>query len=118
MTSPLGNTAASGDLHATRGPHERRRHHVYVTRQLEYHTRDGICVAVKDRRADAWLCGHLAVSRSLSGLLRLDAHRPQTGDPPSPIGAALLFNDGRRSLATAVIEAVVRPPLEIVRGYP
>ena len=29
---------------------ERRRHRVYMTRNTEYHFRDGVCVAVRDRR--------------------------------------------------------------------
>ena len=32
-----------------RGP-ERRRHRVFVTRNTEYHFRDGFCIAVRDRR--------------------------------------------------------------------
>ena len=42
---------------------ERRRHRVYVTRNTEYHFRDGFCVAVRDRRSGDFLQGHLAVQR-------------------------------------------------------
>ncbi len=38
------------------GP-DRRRHRVYVTKNTEYHFRDGFCVAVRDRRTGDFLQG-------------------------------------------------------------
>ena len=38
------------------GP-DRRRHRVYVTRNTEYHFRDGFCVAVRDRRTGDFSTG-------------------------------------------------------------
>src|SRR6187549_387121 len=53
MDSPSKNPGYEGT--------ERRRHRVYMTRNTEYHFRDGVCVAVRDRRTGDWLPGHLAL---------------------------------------------------------
>jgi hypothetical protein len=45
---------------------DRRRHRVYVTRNTEYHFRDGYCVAVRDRRTGDFLHGHLALRRRIT----------------------------------------------------
>ena len=34
---------------------------MFVTRNTEYFLVDGLCVAVRDRRTESWLEGHLAV---------------------------------------------------------
>lgn len=46
------------------GP-ERRVHTLFFTRNSEYHTRDGECVAVRDRRSGVWIAGHEAVGMRL-----------------------------------------------------
>ena len=53
-----------------RGP-ERRRHRVLVTANSEYHCRDDICVAVRDRRTDRFVGDHPALGKHISGGLRL-----------------------------------------------
>src|SRR5262249_38676732 len=76
---------------------ERRRHRVYVTRNTEYHFRDGLCIAVRDRRSGAFLPGHLAVKRPLHGGLKFFSNGaivPNAGEPRP--GEALYFAaDGR-----------------------
>ena len=52
-------------MHSNRS--ERRRHKVFVTRNTEYHFRDRLCVAVRDRRTGDFLPGHLALKRELAG---------------------------------------------------
>ena len=100
------------------GP-ERRRHSMYVTRNTEYHLRDGVCVAVRDRGTGSWLPAHLAVSRRLSGAVRISANGicVPTLDGPAP-GQALYFGEGGRQLITSALASVGRPPLEAVRSYP
>ena len=49
---------------------ERRRHRVYVTKNTEYHFRDGFCVAVRDRQSGDFLPGHLALRKRLHGGLK------------------------------------------------
>jgi len=51
------------------GP-DRRRHRVYVTKNTEYHFKDGFCIAVRDRRTGDFLQGHLALRRRVHGGLR------------------------------------------------
>ena len=51
--------------------HERRRHKVYITRNTEYHVRDGICVAVRDRRSLSFRGAHIALNLKLEGGVRL-----------------------------------------------
>lgn len=103
---------------STRVP-ERRRHRVYVTRNTEYHFRDGFCVAVRDRRSGDFLQGHLAVRRRLHGGLKFfgnGAIVPNAGDPQP--GEALYFAADGRDLVTSIVERVDRPAKSLVAAYP
>jgi hypothetical protein len=111
-----------------RGP-ERRRHRVFVTRNTEYHFRDGFCIAVRDRRTGDFLEGHLALHRRVNGGLRFFQNggiAPNNGDPKP--GESLYFaGEGSdphseaarsRELVTSPLEAVERPTRELVDAYP
>lgn len=102
---------------------ERRRHRVYVTRNTEYHFRDGYCVAVRDRRTGDFLHGHLALRRRTVGGLRFflnGAIVPNPGEPRE--GEALYFalsdKEEGRDLVTSPVERIVRPSKELVLAYP
>jgi hypothetical protein len=98
---------------------ERRRHKVLVTRNTEYHFRDGICVAVRDRSTGEWVHDHVALQRSVSGSLKFypnGAIRPNIGAPH--IGEALFFATGGRDLVTSPLTDVARPPKAVVETYP
>jgi hypothetical protein len=98
---------------------ERRRHRVYMTRNTEYHIRDGLCVAVRNRRTGEWLPGHLALRRQLFGGLRFfmnGALQPNPGEPQ--VGEALFFGEGGRDLITSPLQSVERPTRETVEDYP
>lgn len=100
------------------GP-DRRRHRVYVTRNTEYHFRDGFCVAVRDRRSGDFLPGHLAIRRRLHGGLKFyvnGAIVPNPGDPTP--GEALYFAAEGRDLVTSPLERVDRPAKAMVEAYP
>lgn len=100
------------------GP-ERRRRRAYVTRNTEYHFRDAVCVAVRDRRTGRWLSTHLAVNRRLTGGVRVVANGtaiPIDGEPA--VGEAIYFGDGGRDLVTSTICSIERPSLEAVQSYP
>ncbi len=100
------------------GP-ERRVHRMYVTRNTEYHLRRGVCVAVRDRRTESWLEGHLAVGRALGGGVRVSPEGLAVPGPcePSP-GDALYFSDGKRQLVTSVLCQIDRPSADLVAAYP
>ena len=101
-----------------RGP-DRRRHRVYVTRNTEYHFRDGFCVAVRDRRTGDFLHGHLALTRRVHGGLRFFSNGsivPNPGDPRP--GESLFFATEGRDLVTSPLEAVERPSREVTQAYP
>ncbi len=100
-----------------RGP-ERRRHRVFVTRNTEYHFRDGVCVAVRDRRTGGFLQGHLALSRPLHGGIRFfenGAISPNPGEPRP--GESLYFASEERDLVTSPLERIERPSKELARAY-
>jgi hypothetical protein len=110
------NTNSSG---ATGRTPERRRHRVYVTRNTEYHFRDGFCIAVRDRRSGDFLPGHLAIKRRLHGGLKFfpnGAIVPNSGDPRP--GEALYFAAEGRDLVTSPLERVDRPMKVLVDAYP
>ncbi|HEY8039528.1 MAG TPA: hypothetical protein VIF15_07030 [Polyangiaceae bacterium] len=100
------------------GP-ERRRHRVYVTRNTEYHFRDGFCVAVRDRRTGEFLHGHLALHRRVHGGLKFFVDggiAPNAGEPRP--GESLYFASEGRDLVTSPLETVERPNRELVTAYP
>lgn len=98
---------------------ERRRHRVFITRNTEYHFRDGLCVAVRDRRDGNWIGDHVALYRPVSGSLKFypnGAIRPSIGHPR--LGEALFFATGGRDLVTSPLLEIGRPEKTIVDGYP
>jgi hypothetical protein len=111
---PMNQTRAENDY---RGP-ERRRHQLFVTRNTEYHCKDGVCVAVRDRRSDTWLSSHLALHRRVTGGVRILANGtaiPSCDDPR--IGEALYFGDDGQELITSVLCGVERPSRALVNTY-
>ena len=101
---------------------ERRRHRVIVTRNTEYHLRDDVCVAVRDRKSKRWAEGHLAVELKIEGGVRFfdnGAVVPSLEDPQP--GDAMYFTyqcEGQlRQLITSRIEAVERPSKKEVLTY-
>jgi hypothetical protein len=111
------NTTAHDHSHYV-GP-DRRRHRVYITRNTEYHFRDGFCVAVRDRRTGDFLQGHLALRRRIHGGIRFfvnGAIAPNAGDPAP--GEAIYFEANGRELVTSPLERVERPTREMVAAYP
>jgi len=98
---------------------ERRRHKVLVTLNTEYHFRDGLCVAVRDRREGCWIPDHVALNRPVSGSLKFfpsGAIRPCIGQPR--LGEALFFATGGRDVVTSPLLEIGRPEKHVVDGYP
>jgi hypothetical protein len=103
---------------------ERRRHTVLITRNSEYHCRDGVCIAVRDGRTGRVVLEHHAVGLSLSGAIGYDAE----GDidhvsPPEDLhpGEHLCFSArGKRceeEVITSLLIAIERPPRYVVARY-
>jgi hypothetical protein len=101
------------------GP-ERRRHRVYVTRNTEYHFRDGFCVAVRDRRTGEFVHGHQALTRRLRGGLKFFPSGGIAANPGEPRpGEALYFDASEdQDLVTSPLETVTRPSKSLVAAYP
>jgi hypothetical protein len=92
---------------------------MYVTRNTEYHFRDQVCVAVRDRNSGTWLSSHLALNRRLSGGVRF--HKNGTAIPcleEPGVGDALFFGSGGRELVTSLLCEIKRPEKKIVVSYP
>lgn len=96
---------------------DRRQHRMFVTRNTEYHFRDRICVAVRDRHSGSWLLAHLALKRKLSGGIRFKAGGalPSAGEPL--VGEALYFGSDGRELVTSLLCAIERPAKAVVTEY-
>jgi hypothetical protein len=121
-TAPrVADRTAGPTARATReyqGP-ERRRHRVYVTRNTEYHFRDGFCVAVRDRRTGDFLHGHLALARRVHGGLRFFTNGAIAPNPGEPLpGESLYFATDGRDLVTSPVEQIERPCKELMTAYP
>jgi hypothetical protein len=98
---------------------DRRIHTVYVTRNTEYHTRSGVCVAVRDRRTGSWLKSHRALSSQVRGSFRFSVTGGVTPNPGRPApGESLYFCEEGRDLVTSAVESIERPPRDVVAAYP
>jgi hypothetical protein len=106
------------------GP-ERRRHKVYVTQNSEYHCRDGICVAVRNKRSGLFVQGHSALGRQLRAGVRFDdsgAVSSVSRPDASLVGDQICFCSrteihSSTDVVTSPVEAVERPTKDTVRAY-
>jgi hypothetical protein len=122
-----------GMLHATsqhndyKGP-DRRRHRVFVTRNSEYHCRDGICVAVRNVTTGSFEPEHHALGKRVTSSIRFskDGGIAAISTPDhTEIGEQLCFasatgrnlRDLNHEIITSAVEAIERPPKEIVAKY-
>lgn len=92
---------------------ERRRHFVYVTNRLEYHVKEGVCVAVRERGAAVFLRGHLAIGERVVGAV-CEAGEGRDGVPG--VGEGLRFS-GPRGLVTPPVRDVTRPTKATAQSY-
>jgi hypothetical protein len=100
------------------GP-DRRRHQAFVTRNTEYHFRDGVCIAVRDRGTGNFRLDHTALQRPLSGAVRFDQHgQPRPALTRPEVGDALFFGHGGPVVVTSCLTAIERPGKAIVSAYP
>ena len=106
------------------GP-ERRRHRVFVTKNSEYHTRDGICVAVRDRRTGMFADHHMAIGKRLSSGIRFNDEggiASISDATTAHVGEQLCFTSGDRDLENEIITspltAIERPAKDVVTHYP
>jgi hypothetical protein len=103
---------------------ERRRHTLYVTRNTEYHLRDGVCVAVRDRQSRSFRAAHIALNLRLEGIVKSfsnGAVLPQAAEPS--VGDAIYFNDRNldgeeRQIVTSRLERIDRPSKRDIMDYP
>jgi hypothetical protein len=100
---------------------ERRRFFMYVTRNTEYHFRDGICVAVRDRRTGQFLAAHVALNMRLVGGVNMSpqgvrfpkSERPAVGD-----GLCMTKSvESNHQIVTSRVEAIERPTQDTVATY-
>ncbi|HEY1959687.1 MAG TPA: hypothetical protein VGH28_28955 [Polyangiaceae bacterium] len=103
------------------GP-ERRHHRVLVTRNSEYHCRDGVCVAVRDRSTHRFVAEHPALGKRISGGLRFNDNGgidSITQDSEVKLGEQVCFTaDGEeRTIITSPLSAIERPPKDVVARY-
>ena len=88
------------------GP-ERRVHTIFVTKNREYHTRDGFCVAVRDIKSTAWMTCHDALGMELD----LDCSGPIFQGNP------LVFRSDLRAVQTSPVMDIMRPAKQIFEVY-
>lgn len=106
------------------GSFERRRHRMFITRNTEYHLRDEVCVAVRDRRTGQFVRGHVVKGLRMEGGVRLFANGSVIPRIERPgVGDALCFltttpeGEIDRQIVTSRIQAVERPPKDVVLKY-
>ena len=86
-----------------RGP-DRREHTCFVTREAEYHTRRGVCVAVRDRASTVWMARHRAVGLSLD----------QLPEGAKYVGTPLTFRSDTAQIQTSEVVDINRPNRNVV----
>src|SRR5215468_2342569 len=86
---------------------DRRRNALFVTRNSEYFTHDGVCLRVRDRRREEWLEGHEAIGHRLTGALHFTGAPGESPihDVPQP-GDTLVFESGPHKVLTSALERV------------
>lgn len=91
----------------------------FVTKHSEYHLRDGVCIAVRDRASGHWVHNHPALHRPAQGTVRLqaDGSLVRSSSTPAP-GEALLLGDQGQDLLTSALCSIERPTKKIVMSYP
>lgn len=106
------------------GP-ERRRHRVFVTKNSEYHCRDGVCLAVRSRRTGAFQRGHLALGKRVTAGLVLDERGliSQIFEPREMcVGHRMWLSAGdedpEHEVITSTLHSTKRPAREVVDLYP
>lgn len=103
---------------------DRRRHKVYITRNTEYHLRDGICVAVRDRRSRSFRGAHIALNLKLEGGVKIYPNGAMIPNIENPdVGDAIFFTHvgpegDAKQIVTSRLEKVDRPPKTDVALYP
>jgi hypothetical protein len=97
---------------------ERRRNRVFVTRNTEYHCRDALCVAVRDRKTGKWIPDHPAISVPVASGLYIDQDSlPHLRTPD--LGKPLIFyTKASRKVITTPVQGIGRPEKEVVMAYP
>jgi hypothetical protein len=105
------------------GP-ERRRNQVLVTRNSEYHCRDGACVGVRDRRTRDFVLGHPALGKRMAGVMRFSREGGiAEASPPESIfaGEQICFSscdgDLEHDIITSPLLAVEWPSKDLTRRY-
>ncbi len=100
---------------------ERRHHRVLVTLNSEYHCRDCVCVAVRDRRTLQFVAEHPALGKHISGAIRVNANggieSATTGTDPKPGEQVLFEADDEQTVITSQLSAIERPPRDVVETY-
>lgn len=97
------------------GP-ERRHHKLFVTRNTEYHVRDGRVVAVRKRGSGEWVRTHSSLGMEIKGKVEKDSLVPLPGEPQE--GDRLYLASDHKDMVTSTVVSVERPPKEIVAIYP
>ena len=88
------------------GP-DRRVHTCFVTRNREYHTRSGVCVAVRDRYSSAWMAGHRAVGLDMVSVPLGTIY----------VGYPLEFTSSKTRVRTSAVIDILRPGRNQVDTY-
>lgn len=97
------------------GP-ERRHRKVFVTKNTEYHLRDGVCVAVRDRSTGDWQLKHRAIGSTLMGGIAVTPEGSwKVSFGAAEVGEKLCFaND----IFTTQVQDVKRPSVNTLDSYP
>ena len=91
---------------------DKRRHFVYMTRNTEYHCRDGECVGVRDRQTGTWQPKHPAIRGKLLGAL----HTKNTIRNKPKVGLRLVFFKDKAVMTSRLLYAG-RPEKDSIFAY-
>jgi hypothetical protein len=92
---------------------------MYVTRNTEYHFKEGRCVAVRERTSGSWLLTHPALNRAISGSIRFNRNLEAYPTLETPkVGEGLLFASDGPDVITSNLISIERPAKATVGAYP
>jgi len=98
------------------GP-ERRIHRVLVTRNTEYHVRDGVCVGVRSVDTGSWISAHRLIEAHLVGGFAITPQKSLVPMETPQVGHRLVFANRAMDVVTSEVIAIGRPPKEAIPNY-
>jgi hypothetical protein len=99
---------------------EKRKHRMFVTRNTEYHLKNGTCVGIRSRSTGDWLMHARALGARLIGTI--SSHDKKNAKPvtwllPEVGDNLILLSSTGVDIVTTKVRGIHRPPIQALKYY-